>query len=45
MQTRENMLDYLLEDAQDFFWASAKASHAVFLCRMEQEEVRKWNEI
>ena len=34
MQTRENMLDYvinLLEDAQNFSWASTKASHAVLL--------------
>ena len=36
---REHMLDYviqLLEDAQDFSWSAAKASHAVLLCRMEQ---------
>ena len=47
MHTRENMLDYvinLLEDAQDFSWSSAKASHAVLLCRMEQGDVRSWNE-
>ena len=44
MQTRENMLDYvinLLEDAQDFSWASAKPSHALLLYRMEQGEVKK----
>ena len=31
---REHMLDYiihLLEDAQDFSWSAAKASHAVLL--------------
>ena len=35
---REHMLDYiisLLDDAQDFSWQAAKASHAVLLCRME----------
>ena len=34
------MLDYvidLLDDATDFSWGSAKASHAVLLCRMEQD--------
>ena len=39
---REYMLDYiidLLDDATDFSWASAKASHAVLLCRMEQGEI------
>ena len=39
---RTHMLDYLvslLDDAQDFSWDSAKASHAVLLCRMEQGEV------
>ena len=39
---RENMLDYcinLLEDATDFLWSSAKASHVVLLCRMEQGEI------
>ena len=41
------MLDYLinlLEDATDFSWASAKASHAVLLCRMEQGEIKGWAE-
>ena len=39
---KEHMLDYginLLEDATDFSWSSAKASHAVLLCHMEQGEV------
>ena len=41
------MLDYvidLLDDATDFSWASAKASHAVLLCRMEQGQIRGWSE-
>ena len=41
MHTKENMLDYvinLFEDALDFSWSSAKACHAVLLCRMEQGE-------
>ena len=36
---KDCMLDYvinLLDDAQDFSWSSAKASHVVLLCRMEQ---------
>ena len=36
------MLDYLvalLDDAQDFSWGVAKASHAVLPCRMEQGEI------
>ena len=44
---REHMLDYvidLLDDATDFSWASAKASHAVLLCRMEQGEIKSWSE-
>ena len=39
---REKMLSYLcdlLEDANDFSWASAKASHAVLLCEMERGAV------
>ena len=42
---REYMLDYvidLLDDATDFSWSSAKASHAVLLCRMEQGEIKSW---
>ena len=40
------MLEYLtelMEDAQDFSWTSAKASHAVLLCRMEEGRV-DWND-
>ena len=47
MAVREHMLDYvidLLDDATDFSWASAKASHAVLLCRMEQGEIKSWSE-
>ena len=36
------MLDYLislLDDAQDFSWDAAKASHAVLLCKTEQGEI------
>ena len=48
MQIKEHMLDYvinLLEDANDFSWASIKASHAVLLCRMEQGEVVGWSDV
>ena len=44
---KDKMLDYvinLLDDAQDFSWVSAKASHAVLLCRMEQGEITSWSE-
>ena len=40
------MLDYLSEImayVNDFSWQSAKASHAVLLCRMEDENV-DWSE-
>ena len=46
-QTKEHMLDYLIslmEDANDFSWDAARASHAVLLCRMEQGEVTGYNE-
>ena len=39
------MLGYcinLLEDATDFSWSSANASHAILLCRMEQGEIGSW---
>ena len=42
------MLDYLislLEDAQDFSWDAAKASHAVLLCRMEQGEIEDFQQV
>ena len=42
-EIRQHMLEYmisLMDDANDFSWISAKASHAVLLCRMEQGEVK-----
>ena len=45
---RSHMLNYLinlLDDAQDFSWTAAKASHAVFLCRMEQGEVLGYDQV
>ena len=47
MVIKEHMLDYvinLLDDATDFSWASAMASHAVLLCHMEQGEIAGWQE-
>ena len=46
-EMKEHMLDYviaLLEDANDFSWGAAKASHAVLLCRMEQGEVSDFSD-
>ena len=45
---RECMLDYmiaLLEDANDFSWQAAKASHAVLLCRMEQGDISDYSQV
>ena len=42
------MLDYvisLFDDVNDFSWDVAKASHAVFLCRIEQGEVKEYSQI
>ena len=39
------MLDYMteiMEDAQDFGWASAKGAHALLLCHMEEGKV-EWH--
>ena len=41
------MLDYLislLDDSNDFSWNSAKACHAVLLCRMEQGEIKDYTQ-
>ena len=41
------MLDYMIslfDDANDFSWNAAKASHAVLLCRMEQGEVKDYSQ-
>ena len=38
-ECKEQMLTYLcnpIEDANNFSWSSAKASHAVLLCEMER---------
>ena len=43
LENQDFTVDYLintLEDATDYSWASAKASHAVKLYRREQGEVR-----
>ena len=43
---KDSMLQYLpdlMEDATDFSWASAKASHAVLLCEMERGAL-KWSD-
>ena len=34
----------LLDDANDFSWNSAKASHAVLLCRIEQGEIKDYTQ-
>ena len=45
---KDHMLDYqvisLMDDAHDFSWDAALASHAVLLCRMEQGEVKSYSE-
>ena len=44
---QKSMLDYLIslmDDANDFSWDPAKASHAVLLCRMEQGEVKNYTQ-
>ena len=33
-----------MDDANDFSWDAAKASHAVLLCRMEQGEVKNYTQ-
>ena len=45
---KEAMLEYLislLDDSNDFSWSAAKASHAVLLCRMEQEEIQNFTQV
>ena len=45
-KTKNAMLEYmsdLMDDAQDFGWNPAKASHAVLLCRMEEGKI-SWQE-
>ena len=46
LEIKNSMLEYLteiMEDANDFGWQLAKASHAVLLCRMEDGKV-DWSE-
>ena len=41
------MLDYMIslfDDANNFSWDAAKASHVVLLCRMEQGEVKDYSQ-
>ena len=45
---RDHMLNYqidLMDDANDFSWGAAKASHAVLLCRMKQGEVTGYDQV
>ena len=47
-EIKDSMLDYLVslfDDANDFSWDAAKASHAVLLCRMEQDEIKNYTEL
>ena len=47
LKTEESMLEYvinLLNDATDFSWASAMASHVVFLSHMERGEIQSWSQ-
>ena len=47
-EIKDSMLDYLVslfDDANDFSWDAAKASHAVLLCRMEQGEIKDYTEL
>ena len=42
---QKEMIDYLIslmDDANDFNWEAAKASHAVLMCRMEQGKVHNY---
>ena len=45
---QNSMLDYLtalFDDANDFSWDAAKASHAILLCRMEQGEIKDYAQV
>ena len=45
---KDHMLNYLIDlmdDANDFSWSAAKASHAVLLCQMEQGEVTGYDQV
>ena len=46
LSVKNKMLEYLadiMEDSHDFGWASAKGSHAVLLCKMEEGRIT-WDE-
>ena len=48
LNLRDHMLNYLIDlmdDATDFSWSAAKASHAVLLCCMEQGEVTGYDQV
>ena len=48
LEMKEHMVEYgraLLEDAYDFLWSAAKASHAVFLCCMEWGEITDFSDM
>ena len=45
---KDHMLNYLIDlmdDANDFSWGAAKASHAVILCLMKQGEVTGYDQV
>ena len=47
LDNQRGMLDYLislLDDANDFSWDAAKASHAVLVCRMEQGKIKDYTQ-
>ena len=47
LKIRDNMLDYMIslfDDANDFSWDAAKASHAVLLCRIKQGEAKDYSQ-
>ena len=42
LETKNQMLEYLLdlmEDSHNFGWQSAKAAHAVLLCKIEENKI------
>ena len=46
-ENQRGMLDYLiflLDDAKDFSWEGAKASHALLICRMEQGKIKGYTQ-
>ena len=47
VDAKNTMLEYLAdlkEDAHDFSWASAKGSHAVLLCKIEEGKVQRFTQ-